>query len=168
LKYNMKKAAVFYGSSTGNTESAAKQIAKLLNADVFDVADNPVEELKHYDNLIFGASTWGIGDLQDDWDSFLPELGNADLNGKVCAIFGLGDGASYADSFVDGIGTIYQAIENKGCKIVGFVDTAGYDYEASTAEKEGKFVGLPLDEDNESNLTYNRIDKWVEHLKTEF
>lgn len=163
----MKKAAIFYGSSTGNTESVAKQMAKLLNADVFDVADNPVEELKNYDNLIFGTSTWGIGDLQDDWDSFLPELANTDLNGKVCAIFGLGDGASYADSFVDGIYTIYQVIENKGCKIVGFVDTAGYDYEASTADINGKFVGLPLDEDNESNMTDERIDKWVEQLKSE-
>lgn len=164
----MNKTAIFYGSSTGNTESVAKQIAKQLNADVFDVADNPVEELKKYENLILGTSTWGIGDLQDDWDNFISELENTDLNEKVCAIFGLGDGASYADSFVDGIGTIYKAIENKGCKIAGFVDTAGYGYEASTAEINGKFVGLPLDEDNESNLTNERIDKWVEQLKAEF
>lgn len=164
----MNKTAIFYGSSTGNTESVAKQIAKQLNADVFDVADNPVEELKKYENLILGTSTWGIGDLQDDWDNFISELENTDLNEKVCAIFGLGDGASYADSFVDGIGTIYKAIENKGCKIAGFVDTAGYDYEASTAEINGKFIGLPLDEDNESNLTNERIDKWVELLKAEF
>jgi flavodoxin I len=163
----MNKTAIFYGSSTGNTESVAKQIAKLLNADVFDVADNPVEELKNYDNLIFGASTWGIGDLQDDWDNFISELENTDLSEKVCAIFGLGDGASYADSFVDGIGTIYKAIENKGYKIAGFVDTTEYDYEASTAEIDGKFVGLPLDEDNESNLTNELIDKWVEQLKVE-
>jgi flavodoxin I len=164
----MNNTAIFYGSSTGNTEGVAKQIAKLLNADVFDVADNPVEELKNYENIILGTSTWGIGDLQDDWDSFLPELKDIDLSGKVCAIFGLGDGASYGDSFVDAIGTIYHAIEGKGCKIVGFVDTAGYDYEASTAEIDGKFVGLPLDEDNESNLANERIEKWVEQLKAEF
>ncbi|MEA3317594.1 MAG: flavodoxin domain-containing protein, partial [Bacteroidota bacterium] len=69
----MNKIAIFYGSSTGNTESAAKQIAKLLNADIFDVADKPVKELQNYENLIFGTSTWGIGDLQDDWDSFISE-----------------------------------------------------------------------------------------------
>ncbi len=164
----MNKTVIFYGSSTGNTESAAKQIAKLLNADVFDVADNPVEEINKYENLIFGASTWGFGDLQDDWDSFISELENADLSGKVCAIFGLGNGASFAESFVDGIGTIYKVIENKECKIAGFVETTGYDYKASTAEINGKFVGLPLDEDNESNLTNERIDKWVEQLKAEF
>ena len=163
----MNKTAIFYGSSTGNTESAAKNIAKMLEADTFDVADNPIDQLEKYNNIIFGVSTWGIGDLQDDWEEFISELENADLSGKVIALFGLGDGASYADSFVDGIGTIYQVIQNKGCKIVGFVDTTGYDYEASTAETDGKFVGLPLDEDNESNLTDERIDKWAEQLKSE-
>lgn len=163
----MNKTAIFYGSSTGNTESAAKKLAKMLEADTFDVADNPIDQLGKYQNLIFGASTWGVGDLQDDWDNFISELENADLSGKVIALFGLGDGASYADSFADGIGTIYHAIQNKGCKIVGFVDTSEYDYEASTAEIDGKFVGLPLDEDNESDLTNERIDKWVEQLKSE-
>ena len=164
----MNKTAIFYGSSTGNTESAAKNIAKMLEADTFDVADNPIDQLGKYQNLIFGASTWGIGDLQDDWDNFISELENADVSGKVIALFGLGDGTSYADSFVDGIGTIYQAIQNKGCKIVGFVDTTGYDYEASTAEIDGKFVGLPLDEDNENDLTDERLEKWIERLKNEF
>ena len=164
----MNKTAIFYGSSTGNTESIAKQLAEMLEADTFDVADNPIEQLEIYENLIFGASTWGVGDLQDDREEFISELENADLNGKVCAIFGLGDSASYPDNFVDGIGIIYQAIKNKECKIVGFVDTIGYDYASSTAETDGKFVGLPLDEDNESKLTDVRIDKWVEQLKSKF
>ncbi len=164
----MNKTAIFYGSSTGNTASAAKQIAKMLDADIFDVADNPIDQLEKYKNLVFGASTLGIGDLQDDWENFIPKLLRADLSGKVIALFGLGDGASYSDSFVDGIGSIYQAIRNKGCKIVGFVDTTGYDYEASTAEIDGKFVGLPLDEDNENDLTDERLEKWIERLKNEF
>jgi len=164
----MNKTAIFYGSSTGNTESAAKQIAKLLNADVFDVADNPVEEINKYENLIFGTSTWGIGDLQDDFDSFLSEIKSANLKNKKIAIFGLGDADTYADSFVDAIGIIYEEIVGKGCEIVGKVSTQGYSYDASKAEIDGQFVGLPLDEDNQSNLTDSRIEKWVEQLKTEF
>jgi flavodoxin I len=38
----MQKVGIFYGSSTGNTEAAAKQIQNELGADVaetFDVAD---------------------------------------------------------------------------------------------------------------------------------
>ena len=164
----MNKTAIFYGSSTGNTASAAKQIAKMLDADIFDVADNPIDQLEKYKNLVFGASTLGIGDLQDDWENFIPKLLKADLSGKVIALFGLGDADAYPDTFVDGIGTIYQAIQNKGCKIVGFVDTTEYDYEASTAEIDGKFVGLPLDEDNENDLTNERLEKWIERLKNEF
>ncbi len=160
----MSKIAILYGSSTGNTESVAKQLAEKLGADVFDVVDNPTEKLGEYNNLIFGTSTWGIGDLQDDWEAFIEEVENADLTGKTVAIYGLGDSDSYPDSFVDGIGTIYNAVKGKGCKLVGFTDTAGYEYDSSTGEVDGKFVGLPLDEENQGDLTESRIDKWVEQI----
>jgi flavodoxin I len=164
----MSNTAVFYGSSTGNTETAANIISEKLGAKTFDVSEGPSVELANFKNLIFGSSTWGIGDLQDDWDGFLSDVENADLSGKIVAIFGCGDANSYADSFVDAIGKIYSAVKDKGCKVVGFVDTDGYDYDFSEAEQDGKFVGLPLDEDNESNLTDQRIDAWVEKIKAEF
>ncbi len=163
----MKKTAVFYGSSTGNTETAANAIASKLGADLFNVDSSPADKFAEYDNLIFGTSTWGVGDLQDDWEDFISELEEADLDGKVVAIFGLGDSATYPDSFVDGIGTIYNTVKDKGCKVVGFTETEGYDYEESTAEVDGKFVGLPLDEDNEGDMTDERIEKWTEQLKGE-
>ncbi len=163
----MKKTAIFFGSSTGNTETVAEAIASKLGADLFNVEDSPSDKFEEYDNLIFGTSTWGIGDLQDDWDDFISEVEDADLSGKVVALFGLGDSSSYPDSFVDGIGAIYEAVKDKDCKVVGFVDTDGYDYEESAAEVDGKFVGLPIDEDNESDMTDERIEKWVEQLKGE-
>ncbi len=164
----MSKIAIFYGSSTGNTENVSKTIAKKLNADLYNVADNPIDKILEYDNLIFGSSTWGIGDLQGDWEGFLPELAKANLSGKTVAIFGLGDSCSYGESFVDAIGLIYEAIENKGCKIVGKVDALKYNFDTSKAIEDGFFVGLPLDEDNESNLTSERIDKWIEELSKHF
>ena len=33
--------------------------------------------------------------------------------------------------------------------------------------KDGKFLGLPLDEDNEDDQTDDRIAAWVEQLKGE-
>lgn len=164
----MSNTAVFYGSSTGNTETAANAIAEKLGAEVFDVAESTGAELGNYTNLVFGASTWGIGDLQDDWEGFIADVENADLSGKNIAIFGCGDAGGYADSFVDAIGKIYNAVKDKGCKVVGFVSTDGYDYDFSEAEVDGQFVGLPLDEDNESDMTDERIDAWVEKLKAEF
>lgn len=163
----MKDTAIFFGSSTGNTENASSKIAESLQADIFNVADNPVNEIPKYKNLIFGASTWGIGDLQDDWETFISELEKADLNGKVVTIFGLGDADAYPDTFVDAMGTIYKVIQNKGCKLIGMVDVSEYNFDDSTAIENGKFVGLPLDDDNESNLTDQRIEKWVDQLKKE-
>lgn len=161
----MSEIAIFYGSTTGNTESVAKQMAEYLGADTFDVADEPTDELQNHSTLIFGTSTWGIGDLQDDWESFISELEGADLSGKTVAIFGLGDSDSYPDSFVDGMKAIYDAVEGKGCKIVGAVETNDYEYDSSISEVDGKFVGLPLDEDNESDKTEERIKNWIEQIK---
>lgn len=162
------KTAIFYGSSTGNTKTIAEKLQKAFDADIFDVAKASAADVSNYDFIIIGVSTWGIGDLQDDWEDFLPKFEKANLNGKYVALFGLGDGDAYPDSFVDGIGTIYNAIKDSGGKFIGFTETEGYSFDDSTALVDGKFAGLPLDEDNESNLTDSRLEKWVEQLKVEF
>jgi flavodoxin I len=163
----MEKIGVFYGSSTGNTENVAMTLGKKLKADLFNVSSKPIQAVAEYQNLILGTSTWGLGDLQDDWDAFLPLLLKADLTGKTIALFGLGDSNSYPDSFVEGMGILYEAIKDKGCKIIGHVDARQYNYDSSKAVFDGKFIGLPLDEDNESDLTQSRLDKWVEEIKND-
>lgn len=167
----MQKIGIFYGSDTGNSEMTAQQIQQEFGADIatiFDVVDAKASDLEEFSNIIFGASTMGIGDLQYDFEDFLPEIEAADLEGKVVAIFGMGDQYSYPDSFVDAIGDIYEVLEGKGCKIVGQVPTDGYDYDESRGEIDGEFAGLPLDEENQSDLSDERIKDWVEKLKKEF
>ena len=167
----MQNIGIFYGSSTGNTEAAAKQIQKELGADIvktFDVVNAKANDIEQFPNVIFGASTWGIGDIQDDFEDFLSEIASANLGGKKAAIFGYGDQDTYADSFVDAIGLIYEALENKGCEVVGKTSIEGYEYDESKAEVNGQFVGLPLDEENQSDLTDERIKSWVEQLKNQF
>ena len=43
-----------------------------------------------------------------------------------------------------------------GAVLVGPVDTEGYEYEESEAVVDGKFIGLPLDEDFEPEMTDER------------
>ena len=100
--------------------------------------------------------------MQDDWDSFLPKLATANLSGKTIALFGLGDADGYPDTFVDGMGLIYEALQNKGCRFVGMVSQSGYTGDASKALIGDKYVGLPLDVDNQSKLTDKRITDWLE------
>ena len=167
----MQKIGIFYGSSTGNTENAAKQMQLLFDKDsaqIFDVANAKASDIEQFTNIIFGSSTWGIGDLQDDFEEFMTEINAANLEGKKIAIYGFGDQDTYTDSFVDAIGQIYKAVKNKGCEIVGKISTDTYEYDESMAEVDGQFVGLPLDEDNQANLTDDRINSWVEQLKVEF
>lgn len=166
----MKKTAIFYGSSSGTTEDIAKRIATKLgigSADVYNVDSVSADDVNPYEVLMLGSSTWGLGDLQDDWEGFLPKLKNADLSGKAVAIFGTGDSSSYSDSFCDAIGTIYSELYNSGCRFCGAVPTDGYTFDDSVAVIDGKFVGLPLDEVNEDDETDNRIDNWITQLKTE-
>lgn len=165
------KVGIFYGTTMGNTQSAAQQIQAALGTDVaelFDVAGATMGEVEKFSNLIFGASTWGIGDIQEDFEMFLPQLASADLTGKKVALFGLGDMVTYDDSFVDAMGDIYEALVNTGCEFIGQTPTDDYAYTKSRAEIDGHFVGLPLDEVNESHLTESRIAAWVAQLKEQF
>ncbi len=163
----MKKTAVFFGSTGGSAEEVANKIGEILGAKVFDVADNPIDEVANYENLILGSSTTGIGDLQDDWEDFVYAFGNADISGKTIAIFGLGDGGSFSDSFVGCMEKLYDAVKDKDCKVIGFTSPEGYDFEESPSIVDGKFVGLAIDEVNESDLTDERIEKWIEQIKPE-
>lgn len=88
----MNKIGIFFGSTTGNTESAASKIGKYLGGvEVFNVGNTPLSQMDRYDVLILGSSTWGSGDLQDDWEPLLKDLSKKDFSGKRIAFFGSGD-----------------------------------------------------------------------------
>jgi flavodoxin I len=163
----MSRTVILYGSTSGNTERIAKDLARLLDggADVFSVSAFAMDRLKDYDRIILGASTWGAGDLQDDWMDALPVLARQDLSGKTIALFGLGDAEGYGDTFVDGMGELHAAVAESGARRIGFWSVDGYAFEASRAVENGRFVGLVLDEDNQSALTEDRLRRWAEVLQ---
>ncbi|GBU08355.1 flavodoxin 2 [Bacteroidales bacterium] len=167
----MKTIGIFYGSSTGNTEEVAKSIATKLGVDkkhVFDVANVSIELVNNYEILFLGASTTGVGDLQDDWDGLEVTLSTQDLSQKQVAVFGMGDSSSYSDSFCEAINLLVLAAEKAGAAVVGGgVDASAYSFDSSLSEVDGKFSGLPLDEDNESELTDARLTQWLEQVKLE-
>ena len=166
----MKTTGIFFGSSTGTTEDVAGRIAEKLgidSSDIHNVAEASVDDVAPYEVLILGTSTWGSGDLQDDWDSFIGDLKGADLNGKIVALFGLGDSSSFCDTYCDGMGTLYNELQGTGCKFIGAVSTEGYTFDSSIAVVDDKFVGLALDEMNEDDQTDSRIDAWVESIQGE-
>ena len=160
----MKKTIVVFGSSTGTCEAIAEKIAQKLGCEVMDVQNLTAEVVESHENLILGTSTWGAGELQDDWFDGLKVLQGADLSGKTIALFGCGDCESYSDTFVGGIGELYNAIKASGARFVGAVDTDGYSFDDSEAVIDGKFIGLPLDDVNEDDKTDTRIDAWIAEI----
>ena len=161
----MKKTIVVYGSSTGTCQSIAETIASTLGVEAIDVTKFDADVIAANDNLLLGTSTWGAGELQDDWYDGLNVLKAADLAGKTVAVFGCGDSESYSDTFCGAMAEIYNAAKDAGATLVGEVSTDGYTYDDSEAVVDDKFVGLALDDVNEDDKTEGRIDAWLEAIK---
>ena len=159
---------IFYGSSTGNTKDVAVKLQGALGGDLHNITNVDSDTIAGYERIVFATSTWGAGDLQDDWEDFLPNLDDIDFAGKRVAILGLGDQENYGDTFVDGMAILADKVEERGGTIVGHTSTDGYTYDNSEAERDAKFVGLVIDEDNQSDLTDHRISSWSAQLKTAF
>ena len=164
----MKRIGIFYGSSTGMTEGVAHTIAQKLGVssnNVHEAARLSQELVNEYDILILGSSTWGCGELQDDWYDAVKVLKNIDLSPKKIALFGCGDSESYPDTFCDAMGLLYEELKGTGCCFIGnHVDTDDYNFSSSVSVIDGEFIGLPLDEINESEKTEVRIENWIKNL----
>lgn len=161
----MGKTIVAYGSSTGTCEAIAAKIAERIGAEAINVSDLTADVIAENDNLLIGTSTWGAGELQDDWYDGVDTLKGADLSDKVVAVFGCGDSASYSDTFCGAMKELYDAAKAGGATVVGEVDIDGYTFDDSDAVVDNKFVGLALDDINEDDKTDSRIDAWIEQIK---
>ncbi len=141
----MSNILIVYGSTTGNTEMAAEQIANHLEAhepEMKDVADIDPEELTQCDVLITGASTWGDGVLQDDFKNFVEDL-EIDLTDKKLAAFGLGDSS-------------YPAF----CKSAGILQETFTELGAEAIVEPLEIDGFPDEEENEQ-----QIEEWCEQIE---
>lgn len=161
----MKKIAILYGSSLGNTKFVAEKIAlKIPEASLKSVSELTTEELESYDSIILGVSTWGLGGMQDEFETFVDTLLASNLKNKTIALFGCGDQQTYPDTYCNAVGKLFDMLQDKECKIVGEWSIEGYDFSQSLAVRDAKFVGLAIDEENQPDLTDYRIKKWLESI----
>ncbi len=163
---------LIYGSSTGRTRAAAEFIRSELGSSHVRSCDDirccGRSAFAARDLLIVGASTWSVGELQEDWHRAVPHLAGLDLSGKRVAMFGLGDQRNYAGTFVDAMGLLHEKLTSLGAQLdLGWWSTEGYDYRTSLAEYGGRFCGLALDDENQPELTGPRIRAWCEQLRHE-
>lgn len=167
----MKPIGIFFGSDTGNTEKIAKLIHKyigLKNAQVYDISETKKSDIEFFDILIFGIPTWYYGEMQCDWDNFLPILKKINFRKKIVALFGCGDQEDYSEYFCDAIGTIYNIISKRGAKVIGTWPKKEYKFESSKALKDSNnFYGMIIDEDRQPEKSEKRVQIWIKQLYSE-
>ena len=117
----MAKALIVYGSTTGNTEMLASHIADTMKAEGVDVrignvADTDVEDLHRYDIILLGCSTWGDGELQEDFISFYDDMEGLSLRGKRGAAFGVGE--STYEHFCEAVDMLEKRLKACGAEII--------------------------------------------------
>ncbi len=167
------KIGLFYGSTTCYTEIAAEKIQTTIGADLIElhnIKDEPLSHCLAYDFIIFGISTWDYGELQEDWESCWQDIANLDLSGKTIALYGMGDQIGYSEWFQDALGMLHEQVIVQGAQLIGYWPNKGYEFSASKALNENKsnFVGLSLDEDNQYQLSEQRIEQWCEQILVEY
>jgi flavodoxin I len=143
------------------------------DVEMISVNDARLSDLEKYDQIIFGISTvgketWDSDYSNTDWSKFFPNISKVKFSGKTVAIFGLGDHVTYSNHFVNAMGMLAKDLLKNGATIVGKVDPSSYEFDDSDAVVDGMFVGLPIDEDFESELTDERISNWVKSIKPAF
>ena len=166
------KIGLFYGSSTCYTEMVAEKIQTLLGDELVSLHNlkhTPLDEMTRYPVLMLGISTWDFGEIQEDWLASWDALDSIDLQGKIVALFGLGDQVGYGEWFLDAMGLLHEKLLTKGCQLVGYWPNEGYQFEASTAlVDDGRyFVGLALDETSQYELTDQRLATWLPQVLDE-
>merc|ERR1712216_923857 len=136
------EVGLFYSTSTGNTEAAADWIKQKFGGEITDptdIGEVDLSDLEGYSSLIVGAPTWNTG----------------------------ADEGRSGTAWDEVIEEVYSAMKDAGATMVGFVDPSGYDFAESKSVIDGKFCGLPLDEDNESDMTEDRVAAWCEQISGE-
>ena len=73
----------------------------------------------------------------------------------------------HGDTFCDGMGILYEDLKTSGCRFIGAVSDADYTYSSSISVIDGNFVGLAIDDVNESEKTEERIASWTDMLKAD-
>jgi flavodoxin short chain len=117
----MTKTIIVYGSTTGSTQTLAEEIEstfskKGIDAKLVEVTDIVPSELVNYDLIVLGCSTWGEGELQDDFITFEHDMEGLKLEGKKAACFGPGD--SDYTFFCEAVNILEARLESCGAELV--------------------------------------------------
>lgn len=173
----MSKTAIFFSPEGGNVDRVAHMLVTMIGddkVDIYPVSKAGKEEVNNYNKIILvgstvGADHWNNETIVNEWPPFFERIEDLSFENKKVALVGLGNCFLYPSHFVDGMADLYNRVKKKNAEILGAVDSKGYDFlDSESVNEEGVFCGLPIDEDNEDELTAERLENWVAVLKPDF
>lgn len=172
----MNKVLLIYWPLSGNVDLSATKMADQLKA--YSLTKKTIDtittnDLKESDNWIVGGSTvgshvWMDADDSNKWLAFFKLLNDVDLTTKTVAFFGLGDQILYPHHYVDGLGIFQEEFSKRNANIVGRWPIEGYNFYDSEGMENKEFFGLALDEDQQPELTDDRIAAWLKQISPSF
>lgn len=116
----MASILVAYGSLTGNTQAIAERLADALQKTSHVVTLKNLEEvepgdLTHFQYVLIGSSTWDIGQLPFDTQSFFDKYSEQtpQLPQTKFAAFGCGD-IAYDQTFCSAVDMLDDLLTNYG------------------------------------------------------
>ena len=161
-----ERIGLMFGSTTSNSERTAETIWDIMHETELHYVKDGVDVLEQYEKVILVSPTWDYGALQEDYIEAWDKLKTVNWKNKSVALVGLGDQVGYSDLYQDSMSTLYETIKELGGQFVGFTSTHGHNFNESKATIGDEFVGLAIDEDNQSSLSKERIDTWIEQLRS--
>lgn len=102
---------------------AAEKIRDIIGPELVtlhNLKDDSPKLMEQYDVLILGIPTWDFGEIQEDWEAVWDQLDDLNLEGKIVALYGLGDQLGYGEWFLDALGMLHDKLSTKGVKFVGY------------------------------------------------
>jgi len=173
----MSKTALFYSPEGGNVNRVANKLGEMIGndkVDIIPVKEVESEDLYKYNKIILvgstvGADHWNNEIVVNEWTGFFTKIMEISFKEKKVAIVGLGNSVLYPSHFADGMADLNKRIKKQNGEVLGKVDAKDYNFTDSEAvNDDGLFCGLPIDEDNEAELTTERLEKWISILKPDF
>ncbi len=165
----MFKIGIFYGSDTGNTKDIAyfiyEKLNKYFDTYILNISNISKEHFKKFDVFILGTSTWYCGELQYDWDNFLDDFKKINFSKKIISFFGCGNQKDYINNFCDAVYKLYTIVKKNNGLIIGYWPTNNYFFKKSISLiNKNYFIGLMIDEINQSEYSSKRINIWLSKL----
>ena len=122
---------LFYGSSTCYTEMAAEKIRDIIGPELVtlhNLKDDALTLMEQYDVLILGIPTRDFGEIQEDWEAIWDQLDTLNLDGKIIAMYGMGDQFGYGEWFWMLSACCTISWHRRGVTFIGYWPTEGYEF----------------------------------------